>query len=133
MSFLINFITDALGEEKHYTWDIYKNLLSYTDEAGRVTRYVYDSEDRLLKEIYPDRSEVNYSYDVRGNVTRIQDEKGRTTRFVYDENDYLIEEISPSERKTKYHYDKRGNLISGCSCNKKINKNIEFTDVSVIL
>jgi YD repeat-containing protein len=43
-------------------------MLSVTDGKLNTTNYEYDNLNRLVKQIYPDSTEVNYTYDKNSNI-----------------------------------------------------------------
>jgi RHS repeat-associated protein len=83
------------------------------DALGRVTRYQYDDDGRLVKTIYPDNSFTATDYDMRGQVTCETDQLGRTTNYEYDKHGNLTAVILPEvfdpERgmrvRPRYEYD----------------------------
>ena len=64
-------------------------------ENGEVTRYFYDSLNRLSRAVYPNAEEI-FTYDRAGN------RKTRTigdiiTRYEYDKRNRLIEKVEGGE------------------------------------
>jgi YD repeat-containing protein len=43
-------------------------MIKLTDAKGNITNYEYDNLSRLVKQIYPDSTEVNYTYDKNSNI-----------------------------------------------------------------
>ena len=79
-----NYLTsekDARGNIKTYTYDAHGNKLSQTDASGSVTRYEYNSADKMTK-MFNDLNKngicdeeeraVDYSYDANGNISSVQ-------------------------------------------------------------
>ncbi|MDH3976669.1 MAG: hypothetical protein OEV42_20590, partial [Deltaproteobacteria bacterium] len=60
------------------------NLISQTDEEGKVTTFEYDKQNRRTKVIQPGGIETGYAYDKSGNVTSLTDPLGRITATAYD-------------------------------------------------
>lgn len=82
------------------------------DEAGGVTRYIYDASDRfLVSEFDPTNAETRHEYDVHGNRTRTIDAEGGETQFEYDEINRLIAVVDPIGRRTEFEYHV-GDLIA---------------------
>ena len=55
-----------------YTYDAHGLVTQEVDPAGRVTDYVYDADERLIKVTTasgtPDQANVEYTYDAAGNI-----------------------------------------------------------------
>ncbi len=61
------------------------NVVSMTDAAGNVMRYVYDPENGdLLQEVDKRGFTTEYEYDAFGSVVRVQDALGNAATSVYD-------------------------------------------------
>jgi RHS repeat-associated protein len=100
-------------------YDDVNNLVTATDEAGRVVRYTYDRANRLVKveEQNPATGLYNATetkYDGTGSVVSVRDPEGRTTFHVYDDLGRLAVTLYPDTAKTyeKYTYDNADNLVS---------------------
>lgn len=75
------------------TYDDKGNVLTQTDENGRVTKFEYDKLDQLIKIIEPNK---------------------RVTVFKYDSNGNQVETISPDGRKEQTEFDGNGNELKSC-------------------
>ena len=64
-----------------FTYDALGNILSVTDSSGRVTRYEYDLQSQLTKEVSPNGT-WEYTYDTCGNL---REKKHTTSGGVVDE------------------------------------------------
>ena len=118
------------------TADFRGNLLTKTDELGRVTHYEYDLAGRLSKTTYPDgtftrqtfddlgrlstktderNNTVTYGYepgcDCSDRLTSITDALGRTTSMTYDGMSRKTSMTDANSHTTSYVYDLRGHLI----------------------
>lgn len=62
---------------------------------SRITDYVYDAADRLIRQIDANGGVVNFRYDAQGNRLLLQDPVGNITTWVYDGNNRMIEERDP--------------------------------------
>lgn len=61
------------GYHKVYISSSWKSRVYYiSDEIGRVTKYDYDSFDRLISWTFPEGNKRTYQYDSRGNLTTIR-------------------------------------------------------------
>ena len=84
--------TDAAGHSVQFTYDpTFSRLISYTDEAGNVSRFGYDS---------------------RGNRTSFTDARGNTTSFTVDAKGLTTQITDPAGHRTQIGYDSSGNIIS---------------------
>ena len=84
------------------------------NEAGDITKYNYDSLNRLEKVAYPDFTEV-FNYDKAGNCSS-RTSKGLITNYTYDVRNRLTQ-VAEGGNFTDYEYDAQGNLLR-----KKVNK-----------
>lgn len=75
------------------TYDDKGNVLTQTDENGKVTKFEYDKLDQLIKIIEPNK---------------------RVTVFKYDSNGNQVEMISPDGRKELTKFDGNGNELKSC-------------------
>ncbi len=130
----INSIQYGNGVVTNYSYDVDKNIaeiLSKTKEGqellnhsylynnngdqiqkieeGNVTKYTYDSLNRLEKVQYPDYTE-GFTYDNAGNrLTKLA--KSKFTKYFYDERNRL-KRSEEGANITFYNYDNQGNLLS---------------------
>ena len=86
--------TNQLTEDAFftYTYDLNGNLSEKTnkDDILLSTLFKYDAENRLIRIIREDTSEVNYRYDGLGRRVE-KDVAGVVTRYAYDNEDILQE------------------------------------------
>lgn len=62
-------VTDPLGGITKVKYNTEKSyVLENIDPLNRVTKYEYDSGDRLWKIVYPEQNYVTFSHDARGNI-----------------------------------------------------------------
>ena len=111
-----------------FRYDIVGNLLSTTDQLGRITTSTYDSRNRVLSVTQPDADlsdyfsapVTRYKYDLVGNKIQETDALGNTTDYVYDNLNRLTTTILPdafvNDRLARpvmtFTYDLSGNLTS---------------------
>ena len=79
------------------------------NEAGDITKYNYDSLNRLEKVAYPDFTEV-FNYDKAGNRSS-RTSKGLITNYTYDVRNRLTQ-VAEGGNFTDYEYDPQGNLLA---------------------
>ena len=65
-------------------WDDNSRLISTTDDNGNVTRYGYDSLDRLLTTTHADNAVQSLVWSPRSNLLRIMDPNGTVISNSYD-------------------------------------------------
>ena len=98
-----------------YTYDLVDNLTSLTDREGRVIRYTYDSQNRLIEEVTAVGTDVEatrrFFYDGNDNLVRERDALNRETSYSYDEINRLTERADADGYITTLGYDTFNNLI----------------------
>ena len=92
-----------------YTYDANGNRLTMSDGTG-VTKYAYDSLNRLISVTLPGNRVVTYAYDCNDNRTSIS-YSGKTLKYGYDAINRLTSVIDGTN-KTTYAYDSGNNLLS---------------------
>ena len=106
-------------------------LSDVTDPRGiTIVHNEYDEEGRVVRQYFPDDSEMVYTYDEDNEVTVVREKDGsesyhfhdmlmRNTQNVYrdgseeyeyDERNLVTEETDRNGNITKYQYDNRGNI-----------------------
>ncbi len=76
-------ITYPDGTSQRYTYQRL-DLVSSQDREGRVWRYQYDANRRLIGVVDPMRQTTKLGYDPAGNLVSLTDSKGNTTSWAYD-------------------------------------------------
>lgn len=128
-SIRLTYVTDALGNQTRYYYDIagYTYRVVYPDgreewlfrdDAKNVVRHIhpdgssehhrYDAHGNLLTHTRADGSQVHFEYDDQHRVTGIRDAEGGTWKRDYNAQGHLVEETDPRGNKTQYAYDKAG-------------------------
>ncbi len=82
-------IVDPLGGEKSYTYGPNGELLSETDEIGRLTKYEYNDKLDCVCIIYPDGTRRRFDYSEDSLPQKLIDESGAEFRRVYDQRGNL--------------------------------------------
>ena len=85
--------------------------VSYTDQSGRTKKFERDGFGRIVKEIFPDSTEVAYSYDGVGRIESVLDENRNKIRFGWDAFG-LASRTTAANQLTDYVKDKYGLLRS---------------------
>jgi RHS repeat-associated protein len=94
------------GDSISYAYDEAGNRISMEDESGTST-YTYDENDRLLKILKGNTTQISYDYDQVGNVTSVTDLKGNAVAYTYDKASRM-ETVSNTGKTTTYTYDENG-------------------------
>ena len=85
--------------------------VSYTDQSGRTKKFERDGFGRVVKEIFPDSTEVGYSYDGIGRIESVLDENRNKIKFGWDAFG-LASRTTAANQLTDYVKDKYGLLRS---------------------
>jgi RHS repeat-associated protein len=85
-------------------------LLSETDELGRVTRYVYDDFANVILETRPDGIALKSKYEW-GLLKQFEDAMGGKWMYSYNDKRQLIQKIDPLNRVTTYQYEDVSGLL----------------------
>jgi RHS repeat-associated protein len=101
--------TDSRVATVSYTYDsVTSQLRTVTDGRG-ITKYDYDTRDRLKTITMPDQKTVGYGYDLLDNITSLTTQAGTTT-YGYDRLNRLDTVKDGNRLLADYDYDKVGNL-----------------------
>ncbi len=113
------------------TYDALGRKVAATDQSGKITRYRYDANGRLVEvRQYLDQSlaasdaafslqpsavgvvSTTYAYDELGHQTSQTDSLGRVTSYAYDSLGRRISRTLPGGQGESHGYDAAGNLTS---------------------
>jgi len=111
------FITNALGQVTHRSYDEDANESAMTDALGRTMTYLHDELDRRKSVIFPDGSFTVTTYDAIGRRIAETDQSTNTTRFAYDGLGRLVAVTNALGKVTAYAYDEVGSLVSQTDAN----------------
>ena len=126
------------GYSYFYKYDAHNNLIqkTYIDYKGveHVVKYVYDDDDRLVKEITSFGRCVAYEYDKNGNMVKSTwyDSDGyveQVWEYIYDVHGRLIQKMRDYALNFtyfEYSYDSCGNLIKEVEHAKDVTKSKTF-------
>lgn len=110
--------TNALNHTTTYTYDGAGNrrteTRTRTTSSGTetmVTRYEYDSLNRVVKTTYPDGSTTQTAYNSIGKQSETTDQPGRKTTYAYDDMGRLTRTTFPDQTTESTTYDKEGRRI----------------------
>jgi RHS repeat-associated protein len=120
----ITYLDDPHGQvSQSFTYDVYGNKLTATNELQKTTNYLYDNYSRLTSVQLPNQSPTTYSYAPTGvspyshttKTIRLETSPtGIATTSTYDNNLRLATKTEGSQdaqtmAKTFYGYDQNGN------------------------
>lgn len=108
----LNRMTNALGQEVEYSYDLQGNVTSFKDERGFVTAYEYDPRNRLIGQTDPTGAREAWVYDDFGSVVEYVDALGAKATNEYDDMHRLVRSVGLSGGETLYEYDAVGNIIA---------------------
>ena len=112
----IQTITDPIGRQVRYTYDVAGRLETVTDPGGGITRYTYDSANRMLT--LRDSRGITFltsEYDSEGRVVRQTQADGGIWTFAYTSSGTYISEATvtnPRGHATTYRFNAAGYQIS---------------------
>ena len=98
------------GDSIHYSLDVKGNVIkeeTFDSKMNlRQTRsYVYDSLNRMTKDVGAFGQSTHYAYDSNGNRITVTDPLNHTTTRSYDALNRLIRMTDPNNGRTRYQYD----------------------------
>ncbi|RGF25997.1 hypothetical protein DW081_17275 [Clostridium sp. AF46-9NS] len=111
--------TDGECLESSIRYDLKDRATHRTNPAGGVTRYLYDRNDRLRKEINPygyepesdDGAGVSYTYDSRGNRIRTTNALGEVVQeFSYNLRNQPVIQKDTFGNRTELSYELDGKI-----------------------
>lgn len=124
---------DEASFSQSFTYDSNRNVLTKTDERGKVWTYTYDSKGNVLtaknplnqtwtltyttkNDVATVKSPLNhtttYTYDTAGNLTQVADPLGRASiRHTYDSYGQVLTSKDALDRTTAFSYDTHGRVV----------------------
>ena len=85
-------------------------LTQFTDGAGKVLRYTYDSVGNLTTLTYPDQKHVTYRYDAARRLISVTDWANRLTSYTYDADSRVTAISRPDQSVEAFTYDAAGQI-----------------------
>ena len=83
-------------------------VVSTSNNDKDIVKYEYDTNNRLIKMIYPNNIIVRYTYDENGNIKTVTDKDGLKTIYTYDDNDNeVIRTTGLVQTERRYDADNR--------------------------
>lgn len=100
--------------------------LSYTAQDGKVKKFERDAFGRVVKELFPDNTEVAYTYDALGRLNTVLDQNRHTIRFDWSKFG-LDARRTPAGQLTDYVHDQYGLLRDVVSKeDRRVDKRVRY-------
>ena len=98
----------------------------YTDQSGKVKKFERDAFGRVVKELFPDDTEVAYTYNKLGQLHTVLDQNKHQIKF--DWNKFGLDaKTTPAGQLTDYVHDKYGLLAKiDSKWNGKTDRSIKY-------
>lgn len=93
-------------------YDLLGRLTQFTDAAGKVLQYTYDSAGNLTTLTYPDQKQVTYGYDAARRLTSVTDWASRVTSYTYDADSRVATITRPDQSVETFTYDAAGQITA---------------------
>jgi RHS repeat-associated protein len=105
-------VIDPNGGVTASEFDRYGRLLSRTDELGRTTRFVLDSQGDPMQSVGPDGAATEIRYTDLRLVSSIASAGTTRSAYTYDERGNLLAETDAAGGVTRYEYDEHGAMVA---------------------
>jgi RHS repeat-associated protein len=127
-------IVDTMNRVMTYGYDANGDLLSFSDRAGNVARFIYDGEHRLLevedpRGVKPLRNDyddegrlirhtdvfgkvITYEHQLSANTEVVTDRLGNSRSFEYDGRGNVIRQVDVLGGEIQRAFDERDNLLT---------------------
>ncbi|MGJ0635961.1 RHS repeat-associated core domain-containing protein [Xenorhabdus bovienii] len=102
---------DGEGGETRYHYDSNGLVIREVDPLGRVTRRQW-RHSLLMWESDPSGQMTTFDYNADGELTEVVLPTGETFVYAYDEHGQLTESHLPTGERWQWHYDEQGNLTA---------------------
>uniref|UniRef100_UPI0025E9F5B2 PKD domain-containing protein n=1 Tax=Eubacterium sp. TaxID=142586 RepID=UPI0025E9F5B2 len=116
-------IDDAILENTKivylYDYDLYGNLVSYTDGNGNVTKCEYNDKDNTKKITDALGNYTEFTYDAFNNLKTKKSSGMIDESYDYDKNNNLIKVTDSNGSITKYSYDENNNITKKIEVDEK--------------
>ncbi len=104
---------DAAGFSNAYTYDANHNILTKTDQRGKVWTYTYDAKGNVLSATNPLGKTTTVTYNSKSKPLTVTDPLGNVTTASYDTNGNLLTQVNPlGKTVATVTYDSYGQPIS---------------------
>ena len=109
------------------TYDKNAAPVAYKDQDGFTKRYERNMLGNIVREIFPDNTEVNYTYNDLGKLTNVIDQSGHTIAFTWNQFG-LDSRTTAIGQVTQNYYDDFGRLkaVDSKFENKPADRSFEY-------
>jgi RHS repeat-associated protein len=94
-----------------FQYDTENRLTKVINRAGEELTRKYDSDGRLVEQVFFDGRIEKYEYSPQGFCTRITKSDGRTVDCEFDKSGSLLARITSDGLEEEFVYDKNGKLV----------------------
>ena len=99
------------GTMESFTYDASGNVLTRTDQAGKVSSFGYNLRGQVLTETNPFGGAVTFTYDASGRLASRSDTDVGLTAFQYDSLNRLTNVMHPDGTSIQVAYDANDRLV----------------------
>ncbi|MBI5634638.1 MAG: DUF1566 domain-containing protein [Nitrospirae bacterium] len=105
-------VTDQVGKLYQYAYDAKGNLITVTDPNNDVISYSYNATDNRPYQVkFNGTAKITYSsYDNNGNLLSMFEDSGTARNFVYDSLNRMTSYTDSFGQTVSYLYDAAGNI-----------------------
>jgi RHS repeat-associated protein len=117
-------ITDPLGRTNTFFADAVGRRISSTNPAGALTRYTYDTLNRITQLTDANGAITSYSYDPDGHLLTVTDARNTAnpTTYAYDNTGRVITMTDPLGKQETTSYDGNNNILQFTDRRGKVSK-----------
>lgn len=103
--------TDEMDRVTKFEYDEQGRMIRQMDALGGISSIEFDGNSRITARIDSRGNKTQYEYDVNGRLTKIILANGSTAKNVYDASGNLIREIDAAGFITTHVYDPLGRMV----------------------
>ena len=111
-------IYDVQHAASGYTYDAMGFVVSATNTAGEVTRYLHDFRGNVVETRVPGKVIATTRWNDEGQKIVESDVNGMTSHWTYDDNGRMLSATGRDDSTTVFAYDNAGQLISAVQAAK---------------
>ena len=104
--------TDERGKVTKFAFDANSNLKSVTDALNQSDALVFDTDDLLTSLTERTGKQDGFQYNVVGSMSAVTNPAGEKTTFAYDSLERLKSAADPAGKGPSFNYDAEGRLVS---------------------
>lgn len=116
---------DAIGRINKYDYDSHGNLVTLTDNAGRIFRSNYNGFDEVISSDSPTEGHKSFDYDEAGNLTSTTLNDGSSIDYTYDALNRMLSRSTSDGKSDTFSYDE---TTSGVGLISKTTEESGFTE-----